>query len=131
MKLFVAMELFSHWYRDKRGVLLSFWMPVGFYHRLNLELLLKYLTRGMIYPCWIHSGIFFLMEQGDLMITWCRGVYRMTILIGSGAGENCAVWREPSRNRCTGGGNHVCLGGLLGLKWIFYEVKFRFCGSIC
>ena len=46
MKLFVAMELFSHWYREKRDVLLSFWMPVGFYHRLNLALLRTYLTRG-------------------------------------------------------------------------------------
>lgn len=53
----------------------------------------------------------------------------MTISIGSGAGEDCAVWRVPFRNQCPGCGNHVCLEGLLGLKRTFYEVKFRFCGN--
>ena len=35
----------------------------------------------------------------------------MTISIGSGAGEDCAVWRVPFRNQCPGCGNHVCLEG--------------------
>ncbi len=59
------------------------WMPLGFYYRLALAILLMYSPGVTIYLSWIHPEIFLLTGLGLSMIAYCRGWYKTAILIGA------------------------------------------------